>query len=63
MLLLLKCYPIPLFEPSVSTHNSPQSQGKPEFRRYGIIYERRLVEAPKTTPIDSSDSAPQTIAT
>jgi hypothetical protein len=54
--------PIPLFEPSISTHNPPESQGKPEFHRYGIVYERRHVEAPKLTPIDSSDSAPQTIA-
>ncbi|KAK2391898.1 putative mitochondrial protein [Trifolium repens] len=54
--------PIPLFEPSISTHNPPESQGKPEFHRYGIVYERRHVEAPKITPIDSSDSAPQTIA-
>ncbi|CAJ2657775.1 unnamed protein product [Trifolium pratense] len=53
----------PIFEPSVSTHNSPQSQGKPEFCRYGITYEHRQVEAPKTTPVDSSDSAPQNIAT
>ncbi|KAK2380773.1 putative mitochondrial protein [Trifolium repens] len=54
--------PIPLFEPSIATHNPPESQGKPEFHRYGIVYERRHVEAPKITPIDSSDSAPQTIA-
>jgi len=59
--------PIPLFhsifEPHVSTQSSPQLQGNPEFRRYGNIYERRHVEAPETSPIDSSDSATKTIAT
>jgi hypothetical protein len=41
--------PIPLFEPFVSTQNPSQSQGNPELRRYGITYERRHVETPKTT--------------
>jgi len=57
--------PIPLFhsifEPHVSTQSSPQLQGNPEFRRYGNIFERRHVETPETSPIDSSDSAPKTI--
>jgi len=55
--------PIPLFEPFVSTQNPPQSQGNPEFRRYGITYERRHVEAPETALIDSNDSTPKTPAT
>ena len=54
---------IPLFEPFVSTHTPPQSQVNPEFRRYGITYESRQVEAPETTPIDSNDSTPKTPAT
>jgi transposase InsO family protein len=55
--------PIPLFEPFVSTQNPPQSQGNDEFRRYGITYERRHVEAPETAPIDSNNSSPKTPAT
>jgi len=50
----------PIFEPPVSTQSSPQLQGNPEFRLYGNIYERRHVEAPETSSIDSTT---KTIAT
>ncbi|MCI83537.1 hypothetical protein A2U01_0104813, partial [Trifolium medium] len=37
-----------------------QPQTSPEFKRYGITYERKGVRVPDTIPIDSNDSVEET---